>query len=140
MEITRAIANQVAKIVPGATIYIENQEQGFDEPAFYIYEITATSKDNLMDYQQRKHLYCITWFPNSKSDDPGIREQCENMRSLLLDGFNFLDDLSLKLMDREAKIEDGVLIFTFKLQFRVKQQNEIANMQNLEQTGGLKHG
>jgi len=140
MEITRAIADQVAKIVPDATIYVENQEQAFEEPAFYIYEITATSKDNLMDYQQRKHLYCITWFPDSKSDDPGIREQCENMRSLLLDEFSFIDSLSLKALDKEVKIEGDVLIFTFKLQFRVKQQNEIANMQNLEQTGGLKHG
>lgn len=140
MEITRAIADQVATIILGATIYIEKQEQGFDEPSFYIYEITATSKDNLMDYQYRKHLYCITWFPNSKSDNPGVREQCENMRSLLLDEFDFINNLSLKVLDKEAKTEGDVLVFTFKLQFRVKKQTVPNNMQNLEHTGGLKRG
>lgn len=140
MDVTLAIANQLAKIVPDATIYREQQEQSFDEPSFYVYEINTTSKGELMSYEARKHLYCVMWFPDSKQDDPGIKEQCENMRSMLLDEFQRLDELSLAILDKEAKIIDGALQLTFKLRYRVARQNTTPKLESLEQQGGLKRG
>lgn len=140
MDVTLAIANQLAKIVPDATIYREQQEQSFDEPSFYVYEINATSKGELMSYEARKHLYCVMWFPDSKQDDPGEKEQCEIMRSLLLDEFQRLDELSLAILDKEAKINDGALQLTFKLRYRVGLQDNKPKLDGLEQQGGLKRG
>ncbi|EJC6460070.1 hypothetical protein QLI93_001605 [Listeria monocytogenes] len=140
MDITLAIADKLASIVPSATIYREHQEQAFDEPSFYVYEIMADSKANLMDYQTRKHLYCVMWFPDSKKDNMGIREQCEIMRSKLLDEFDMIDSLSLKLLDKEAKIESDALHFTFKLRYRVQKEQPRNEMKQLSQNGGIKHG
>ena len=140
MSITTAIANQIDKIIPNATIYIENQEQKFAEPSFYIYEIMSDSKDELMRQEMRKHLYCVMWFPDSSLDEPGVKEQCENMRTTLLDELSFLDDLSIKLMDREAKIEQEALNFTFKLRYKVRKKDLTPKLDFLDQRGGLKDG
>lgn len=140
MSITTAIANQIDKIIPNATIYIENQEQKFAEPSFYIYEIMSDSKDELMRQEMRKHLYCVMWFPDSSLDEPGVKEQCENMRTRLLDELSFLDDLSIKLMDREAKIEQEALNFTFKLRYKVRKKDLTPKLDFLDQRGGLKDG
>lgn len=139
MDITNAIANELTKIVPDATIVREKVEQGFEEPSFYIYEINADAKDELMHQEMRKHLYCVMWFPDSKQDDPGVKEQCEMMRNKLLDGLSFLSDLSIKLLDREAKIEQDALNFTFKLRYKVRKEDTTPKLESLEQTGGLKH-
>lgn len=138
MDVTLAIADQLAKIDPEATIIRENPEQGVEEPYFYVYEISANSKGELMSYEARKHLYCVMWFPDSKLDDPGIKEQCEIMRSRLLDEFQRLDSLSLALLDKEAKINDDALQFTFKLSYRVCPEDDGTKLQNLEENGGLK--
>lgn len=140
MSITTAIANQIDKIIPNATIYIENQGQKFAEPSFYIYEIMSDSKDELMRQEMRKHLYCVMWFPDSSLDEPGVKEQCENMRTTLLDELSFLDDLSIKLMDREAKIEQEALNFTFKLRYKVRKEDLTPKLDFLDQRGGLKDG
>ena len=140
MSITTAIANQIDKIIPNATICIENQGQKFAEPSFYIYEIMSDSKDELMRQEMRKHLYCVMWFPDSSLDEPGVKEQCENMRTTLLDELSFLDDLSIKLMDREAKIEQEALNFTFKLRYKVRKEDLTPKLDFLDQRGGLKDG
>lgn len=138
IDVTLAIANELSRIVPDAVIYRENQEQGFEEPSFYIYEIMADSKGDLMAYESRKHLYCVMWFPDRSVDDPGVKEQCEKMRSKLLDEFRRLDDLSVGLLDREARIESQALHFTFALRYRVAPVDDTPKLETFEQRGGLK--
>lgn len=138
MDTTLAIANQIEKIIPGTIIYRENQEQKFAEPSFYIYEITAAAAGELMKREMRSHLYCVVYFPDSSLGDPGTKEQCEIMRSKLLDEFQRIDELSLALLNREAKIESDVLNFTFKLRYRVQPDEATTKIASLEQKGGLK--
>lgn len=138
MDLTLAIAKQLAKIVPNATIYRENREQGFTEPSFYIYEINAKSRANLMDFQMRGHTFCVTWFPNTEDSDIGPRQQCEDMREKLLDGFDFLDDLSFQVLDKEAEISQEALILTFRLRYRVVKEKEGVLLENLTTKGDVK--
>lgn len=140
MDITVAIANQLLKIVPEATIYREQQEQSFDEPSFYVYEITATGGGEINSYEMRRHTFCVMWFPDSHSDDPGPREQCEIMREKLLDEFQRLDDSSIGVFAKEAKVIDGALQFTFRLRYRVAPEDIGTKLKQFEQTGGLKDG
>ncbi|MDT2757349.1 hypothetical protein P7G51_08140 [Enterococcus asini] len=140
MDITAAIANQLLKIEPEATIYREQQEQSFDEPSFYVYEITATGDGEVNRYELRKHTFCIIWFPDSRLDDPGPREQCEIMREKLLDEFQRLDDLSIGVFGKEAKVIDGALQFTFRMRYRVVPNDETPKLETLDQQGGLKRG
>nr|DAZ18257.1 MAG TPA: tail completion protein [Caudoviricetes sp.] len=138
IDVTLAIANELSRIVPDAVIYRENQEQGFEEPSFYIYEIMADSKGELMAYESRKHLYCVMYFPDRSVDDSGVKEQCEKMRSKLLDEFRCLDDLSVGLLNREARIESQALHFTFALRYRVAPVDDTPKLETFEQRGGLK--
>lgn len=134
------IAKEINRIFPDVVVYRENQEQGFQEPSFYIYEIVANSSDEIMHQQMRTHLYCLMYFPESKSDNPGVKEQCESARQTLLDAFDFLPDVSLKILDKEARIESGALNFTFKLRYKVREEREFNPMEHLKETGGLKYG
>ena len=140
MDITAAIANQLLKIVQGVTIYREQQEQSFVEPSFYVYEITATGEGEVNSYEMRKHTFCIMWFPDSRIDDPGPREQCEIMREKLLDEFQRLDELSIGIFGKEAKTVDGALQFTFRMRYRVTPEDETPKLESLKQNGGLKNG
>jgi len=140
IDVTLAVTNQLKKIIPGAIVYRETPEQNLEEPSFYVYETMADSKVEIMGREIRTHLYCILWFPNSKKKDPGVKEQCEYMRNKLLDEFNQLDDLSVRLLDREAKIESDALHITFKIRYRVARLDRAPKIASLEQKGGLKHG
>lgn len=140
IDVTLNIANQLAEIVPDAIIYREQQEQSFEEPSFYIYEIQSNSKDELMDYQMRSHLYCVVWFPDSSLDDPGVKEQCENMRQKLLDELSFIDGLQVKVLNKEAKINENTLNLTFKIRYRVTKPQENNQLKELQTNGGLKNG
>ena len=140
MDITAAIANQLLKIVQGVTIYREQQEQSFDEPSFYVYEITATGDGEVNRYEMRKHTFCIMWFPDSRLDDPGPREQCEIMREKLLDEFQRLDELSIGVFGKEAKMVDGALQLTFRMRYRTVPNDETPKLETLDQQGGLKRG
>lgn len=140
MDITAAIANQLLKIEPEATIYREQQEQSFDEPSFYVYEITATGDSEVNRYEMRKHTFCIMWFPDSPLNDPGPREQCEIMREKLLDEFQRLDELSIGVFGKEAKMVDGALQLTFRMRYRAVPNDETPKLETLNQQGGLKRG
>lgn len=140
MDITAAIANQLLKIEPEATIYREQQEQSFVEPSFYVYEITATGDGEISNFEMRKHTFCVMWFPDSRSEDPGPREQCEIMREKLLDEFQRLDDLSIGVFGKEAKTVDGALQFTFRIRYRAVPNDETPKLESLKQNGGLKNG
>ncbi|WP_368251393.1 DUF6838 family protein [Enterococcus sp. 2201sp1_2201st1_B8_2201SCRN_220225] len=140
MDITAAIANQLLKIEPEATIYREQQEQSFVEPSFYVYEITATGVGEVNSYEMRKHTFCVMWIPDSRLDNPGPREQCEIMREKLLDEFQRLDNLSIGVFGKEAKTVDGALQFTFRMRYRVTPEDETPKLESLKQNGGLKNG
>lgn len=140
IEITSAIVNELKRIMPDATIYREYPEQGINGPAFFIYEEKSESQKELMAYESRRHDYCVMWFPDRKSTISGTHEQCEQMRSQLLDKFQRLTDLALGLFNKETKIEEGALRFTFALRYRVVPADETPKLTTFEQQGGVKSG
>jgi len=140
IDITSAIVNELKQIMPDAIIYRENPEQAIDGPAFFIYEVKSESQKELMAYESRRHDYCVMWFPDRKSTMSGIQEQCEQMRSQLLDKFQRLTDLALGLFNKETKIEEGTLHFTFALRYRVVPADETPKLTTFEHQGGVKGG
>lgn len=139
-DITLAIANQLERIFPDVTIYRENVKQGFKEPCFFVHEISSTSAKELGSHQMRKNLYAVMYFPDSKNDDAGVREQAEIVREKLLDQFDFIEDLKLRVLDRESQFLDDALQLTFKLQYRVTKQDTTGKMKDLTIKGGIVDG
>ncbi len=64
MTIIERIADEIARIFPKATIYTENQADGFNEPSFFIEKIDTSSAPEMFDRQYRKYAYQVIYFPN----------------------------------------------------------------------------
>lgn len=139
MDLTLSIINELARIFPDGTFYREQMEQGFTEPSFYIYPISATQDPLLTTRNYRKRLYCVTWFPDTSLDT--TFEQLEIMSDKLMNEFKFLTDERLHILSKELKVQDGVLVLTFGIRYVVQEvAGEFIKMQGLTEKGELKNG
>ncbi|MGH2080073.1 phage tail terminator family protein [Aerococcus urinaeequi] len=139
MDLTLSIINELARIFPDGTFYREQIEQGFTEPSFYVYPISATQDPLLTTRNYRKRLYCVTWFPDTSLDT--TFEQLEIMSDKLMNEFKFLTDERLHILSKDLKVQDGVLILTFGIRYVVQEvAGEFIKMQGLTEKGELKNG
>lgn len=135
MDIIKGIGKQLAKILVKPTIYRENQPQSFQEPSFYVYEISTLIKDEIANYELRTHRFCVVYFPDSKKD---VNKQLDAMRDTLLDNFLVIDDVNLKLYERKCEINDGALNFTFKVRYRIERTQDETDMQKIQHKEKIK--
>ena len=139
MDIIHAIATELQKAVPNAVFYREQTEQRFVSPSFYLYEIEGKGTPEIGPYELRKHQFCLVYFPDENVDDPGPREQCGQMEELLLNQFNRISELSLAVLDKETRIEEGALQFTFRTRYRGVNTKPEIKMETVDAKGGLKN-
>ena len=139
MDLTLSIINELASLFPDNTFYQEQMEQGFSEPCFYVYPISATQDPLLTTRNYRKRLYCATWFPDTSLDT--TMEQLETMSDRLMNEFKFLHDDKLHILSKDLKVQDGVIVMTFGISYVVKEvPDESTKMQDLTEKGALKNG
>lgn len=132
MDLIKEIAKELKKLFPGTHIYRESIKQSFKTPSFYVYEVNATSSYELADYQKRTRNYCVMFFPDS-TKDLKLKQQCADVEAVLLDEFDFLNDVKLKIKDREFKMIDDDLQLLFKLEYRVAKEKDNRYVKTLEQ-------
>ena len=139
MDLTLSIINELASLFPDNTFYQEQMEQGFSEPSFYVYPISATQDPLLTTRNYRKRLYCATWFPDTSLGT--TMEQLETMSDRLMNEFKFLHDDRLHILSKDLKVQDGVIVMTFSIRYVVKEvPDESTKMQDLTEKGALKNG
>lgn len=139
MDLTLSIINELASLFPDNTFYQEQMEQGFSEPSFYVYPISASQDPLLNTRNYRKRLYCATWFPDTSLDS--TMEQLETMSDRLMNEFKFLHDDKLHILSKDLKVQDGVLVMTFGIRYVVQEvPDESTKMQGLTEKGELKNG
>lgn len=136
MNIMDSIGYKLAELFPNIEITSENTEQGFVTPSFYVYEVRRSSQDEIANYEFRNHFFCIVYFAREDS----VNAYNQVVANRLQDDFSALDDLKLRLLDKEINYPDGVLNFTFKLKYRGKYVQDFDEMKNLETNGGLVNG
>jgi len=136
MNIMDSIGYKLAELFPDIEITSENTEQGFVTPSFYVYEVRRSSQDEIANYEFRNHFFCIVYFAREDS----VNADNQVVANRLQDDFSTLDDLKLRLLDKEINYPDGVLNFTFKLKYRGKYVQDFDEMKNLETNGGLVNG
>ena len=101
MTIIERIADELARISPNATIYTENQPNGFDEPCFFIGRAgNTTLKPELFDYEVRKMPFQVVYFPQEEN----ANESLDEMEALLMDNLTVLSDFAY-LRNREFNID-----------------------------------
>ena len=139
MDLTLSIINELASLFPDNTFYQEQMEQGFSEPCFYVYPISATQDPLLTTRNYRKRLYCATWFPDTSLDT--TMEQLETMSDRLMNEFKFLHEDKLHILSKDLKVQDGVIVMTFSIRYVIKEApDESTKMQDLTEKGALKNG
>ena len=139
MDLTLSIINELARIFPDGTFYREKTEQGFTEPSFYVYPISASQDPLLTTRNYRKRPYCVTWFPDTSLDT--TMEQLETMSDRLMNEFKFLHDDKLHILSKDLKVQDGVIVMTFSIRYVVQEvPDESTKMQDLTEKGALKNG
>lgn len=139
MDLTLSIINELASLFPDNSFYQEQMEQGFSEPCFYVYPISATQDPLLTTRNYRKRLYCATWFPDTSLGT--TMEQLETMSDGLMNEFRFLHDDKLHILSKDLKVQDGVIVMTFGIRYVVKEvPDESTKMQDLTEKGALKNG
>lgn len=99
-----------AEFGEGYEIYMEEIEQGLEEPCFLIQCLSPSSQRLLKGRYFRTAQFCIQYFPESRKDT--IRE-CHDAGERLFSCLEWLDaGGSLKMGTKmEYKINDGVLFF-----------------------------
>ncbi|MCI1922632.1 MAG: hypothetical protein LKJ43_02960 [Lentilactobacillus buchneri] len=133
--IIQRIADQLNKLIPDSTIYINQVEGGFQEPSFYIHPITSNSKPELFKRQKRSYYYQVVYFPDPQQP---ITEQIEAMQDLLLDNFQVLDGFAV-IRNREFELVDNTLSFTFMVNLRTYPEDHTLKQQTMNYRGGIKN-
>ena len=135
MTIIERIADEIARLFPDATIYTENQSDGFNEPSFFIEKINTSSASELFERQARKYAYQVVYFPNP--DNP--KTDMERMEDYLLIGLLELKDYAPLRNKKFIQQEDNTLVYQFEIwsRFYPDKKYEI-KLQNQEVKGQIK--
>ena len=123
MTIIERIADEIAQLFPDATIYTENQSDGFEEPSFFIEKIDTSSTAEQFDRQLRNYAYQVVYFPNP--DNP--KTDMELMEDYLLSGLLELKDYAPLRHIQVTQQEDNTLIYQFEVwgRFYLDKKDEI---------------
>lgn len=134
MTIIERIADELARIFPGATIYTENQADGFTEPSFFIEKIDTTSAPEMFDRQYRKYAYQVIYFPDPKHP----KMDMERVEDYLLSGLLELKDFAPLRHIQVTQQEDNTLIYQFEVWARFYQEKDEIKFNQEEVKGQIK--
>lgn len=115
-------------------IYLNQSQQEFESPAFFITLVNLDSKDYIMGSRRVTANFDILYYPKHEHD----RQELINMGGLLMDCFSkdLPMDATLNTMenvpvfDKQMRIVDEVLHFLFRLEFYVDISDEDAELMN----------
>ena len=135
MTIIERIADEIARLFPDATIYTENQSDGFEEPSFFIEKIDTSSAAEQFDRQLRKYAYQVVYFPNPENPKMDMERMEDYLLSGLLELRNYAPLRNKKLIQQK----DNTLVYQFEVwgRFYPDKKDEI-KLQNQEVKGQIK--
>lgn len=120
-------------------IYIDDMEQGIDEPCFLVTPRTTIENLLIGKRYERNYPFVIQYFPESKD----YRTECNNVTEQLFNSLEIItaDGDLIRGSDMTAHIDDGVLNFevTYKLHvFKKRTSTDEEVMENLKQDISVK--
>lgn len=129
-KIVNAISLKITENFDGVDIYIDNLEQGFNEPCFFINLLNPSEKQILGSRYLRNYLFDIVYFPENKSQSQ-IYEVLDKLHNVL-EYIKFDDGSLIRGIKRNAKEEDSTLHYfvTYGV-FIYKLEDEKAKMEKL---------
>lgn len=113
----------------GCENYIENIEQGLNEPCFFIQSLNPTIKRYPGKRYFKQNPFCIQYFPKSRTNEE-MYSVAENMMFIL--ETVSIDGESVRGSNMHYNIEDGILNFFVNYDcFVRKDEDKIPKMENM---------
>ncbi|MGK9325229.1 phage tail terminator family protein [Aerococcus urinaeequi] len=141
MNLITAIVDELATLFQDGIFYIENQEQGFEQPSFYAYPVNNATEARLMGRQHNKQMFAVTYFPDPDSIEKGVMEQCAEVADKLMNDFRFIQSEGLHVLNKDIKLQNNVVIMNFYLKYNIKPDDEQGDtIGSMDIQGGLKNG
>lgn len=141
MNLITAIVDELAALFQDGIFYIENQEQGFEQPSFYVYSVNNAAEARLMGRQYNKQMFAVTYFPDPDSTEKGVMEQCAEVADKLMNDFRFIQSEGLHVLNKDIQLQNNVVVMNFYLKYNIKPADEQGDtIGSIEVRGGLKDG
>ena len=139
MNLITAIVDELATLFQDGIFYIENQEQGFEQPSFYVYPVNNATEARLMGRQYNKQMFAVTYFPGPDSTEKGVMEQCTEVADKLMNDFRFIQSEGLHVLNKDIQLQNNVVVMNFYLKYNIKSTDEQdETIGSMEVRGGLK--
>lgn len=118
-------------------IYVDNIEQGLNEPCFFIFTLNPSSKKLVGNRYDRTYPFDIHYFPENENSNIEINEVTEKL-FMCFEYIN-VDGNLVKGTNMKSETVDGVLHFFINFNMVVKKELELIDTMgtlNLTQTLG----
>lgn len=106
-EIVNAISLKLSESFDGTDVHVNELEQGFKEPCFFIDLLNPSEKQIVGNRYLRSYLFDITYFPKNDSQTE-IFDVLDKMHDVL-EYIKFEDGTIMRGLNRNSTEEDNVL-------------------------------
>ena len=106
-EIVNAISLKLSESFEGTDVHVNELEQGFEEPCFFIDLLNPSEKQIIGNRYLRSYLFDITYFPKNKSQTE-IFDVLDKMHDVL-EYIKLEDGTLVRGLNRNSTEEDNVL-------------------------------
>lgn len=136
-DIINGIAVKLNKVFgSGYKIYVDDVEQGLQEPCFLIIDVNTANSRQLGTREKRDTIYDIHYFPK------GGREEIREVEQKLLDNFSTIELINGGIVhgfNIHTEVSDNVLHFFVNYNLTVCEEKAVGDlMETLETNGTVK--
>lgn len=137
-DVIKGISTTIINSFPGSEIYVNEIQQGFKEPCFFIKMLKLDEKQVIGERYFRRYFFDVRFYPDKNKKNQSIWGVADKLQDLL-EMINTPEQHLLRGTDRNAVVEDDVLhYFVSYNMFVIKPKNQEKHMENLQQKQGVK--
>ena len=131
-DIVNAVSKALTENFDSVEVYIDEIEQGFSEPCFFIDLLNPSEKQVHGDRYFRKYLFNVQFFPTNDKKSRQIRDTLDTLHNVL-EYITLENGDLLRGYNRKAEEQNGILNYFVSYNLfvnKVKEKEEL--MQSLE--------
>ena len=137
-DVIKGISTTIINSFPGSEIYVNEIQQGFKEPCFFIKMLKLDEKQVIGERYFRRYFFDVRFYPDKNKKNQSIWGVADKLQDIL-EMINTPEQHLLRGTDRNAVVEDDVLhYFVSYNMFVIKPKNQEEHMENLQQKQGVK--
>lgn len=129
-DIIQAIAQELKSLFPKVEIYEEGLIQGYEEPCFFIDFEKEDLKKQIGNRYSNLSKLRVVYFQDFNEEN--AKYKVYKIRDALIEGFNIITykEMHFKIKNKEIKIDDKDLVFSFEIQVFTKKEIKEDSMFN----------